>query len=85
MKKFLIKNKKRVWNFSFPNKVCGRPTQLGGLGDKAITLKLQPSKSYPHLAIKAFLDWESYDEWTEEEKALVEALLNELGSPSSSL
>ena len=84
IKSRLVKGKKSLWNFSFPSKVCGRPATLGGLGDHAVTLKLSPSKNYPHLDIKAFLNWNSYDDWTDEEKALVQALINELDSPSSS-
>ena len=79
----LVKGKKSLWNFVFPMKVLGRKTQLGGLGDKAITLKLQPSKAYKHLDIKCFLNWEDYDDWTEEEKELVQVLLKELDSSSS--
>ena len=80
----LVKGKKSLWNFKFDSKVCGRATTLGGIGPKALTIKLQSSKTYPHLDIKGFLNWETYDSWTPEEKALVQALLNELDSKSSS-
>lgn len=83
IKNSLVKGKKVLWNFAFASKVCGRPTTLGGIGPKALTLKLSPSKSYPHLDIKAFLNWDSYDDWTPEEKDLVDALLKELDSSSS--
>lgn len=71
-------NKKSLWNFEFPKKVLGRKTKLGGLGPKAVTIKLEPSKAYEHLDIKAFLNWDKFEEWTPEEKALVESLLNQL-------
>lgn len=71
-------NKKSLWNFEFPKKVLGRKTKLGGLGPKAVTIKLEPSKTYEHLDIKAFLNWDKFEEWTPEEKALVESLLNQL-------
>lgn len=71
-------NKKTLWNFEFPNKVCGRKASLRGLGNQAIAIKLETSKTFPHLDIKGFLNYESYDEWTEEEKQLVESLLNQL-------
>ena len=71
-------NKKSLWNFVFNKKVLGRKTHLGGLGPKAVTIKLEPSKAYEHLDIKAFLNWDSYDEWTKDEKELVESLLNQL-------
>ena len=78
IKNSLVKGKKSLWNFEFSQKVAGHKATLGGLGDKAVTLKLQSNKSYPHLDIKAFLNWETYDEWTKEEKALVQALRQEL-------
>ena len=76
--KKLINNKKSLWDFEFPKKVLGRKTKLGGLGSSAIAIKLESSQTYPHLDIKAFLNWDTYDEWTPEEKALVESLLNQL-------
>ena len=79
----LVKGKKSLWNFSFSSKVCGRPAQLGGIGEKALTLKLGASAKYPHLDIKGFLNWDTYDDWTPEEKALAQALLEELDSSSS--
>jgi hypothetical protein len=74
----LVKGKKSLWNFEFPMKVIGRQATLGGIGPKALTLKLAPSKAYPHLDIKAFLSWDKYQEFTKEEKELVELLIKEL-------
>ena len=71
-------NKKALWNFKFPSKICGRKATLRGLGNQAIAIKLETTKTYPHLDIKAFLNYESFDEWTKEEKELVESLLNQL-------
>ena len=71
-------NKKALWNFEFDKKVLGRKTKLGGLGPKAVTIKLEPSKAFEHLDIKCFLNWDSFEEWTSEEKELVESLLNQL-------
>lgn len=71
-------NKKALWNFEFPHKVCGRKASLRGLGSQAIAIKLETSKTFPHLDIKGFLNYESYDEWTQEEKQLVDILLNQL-------
>ena len=71
-------SKKTLWNFEFPNKVCGRKASLRGLGSQAIAIKLESSKAFPHLDIKGFLNYESYDEWTQEEKELVDTLLNQL-------
>lgn len=81
--KSLVKGKKSLWNFAFDSKVCGRQATLGGIGDKALTLKLQTTKDYPNLDIKCFLNWENYDKFSPKEKALVQVLLNELESKSS--
>lgn len=72
------KNKKALWNFNFEQKVAGHKATLGGLGESAVTLKLGSNKSYPHLDIKCFLNWDSYEEWTDKERALVETLLSQL-------
>lgn len=80
IKSRLVKGKQSLWNYVFPMKVLGRKTQLGGIGPKAVTIKLQSSKAYEHLDIKCFLMWEDYDSWTVEEKALVDALLEHLDS-----
>ena len=81
--KSLVKGKKALWNFKFDSKVCGRNAQLGGIGYKALTIKLEPSKDYPNLDIKCFLNWEKWDSFTPKEKALVQALQRELDSPLS--
>lgn len=72
------KNKKALWNFNFEQKVAGHKATLGGLGESAVTLKLDSNKSYPHLDIKCFLNWEHFDEFTDKERALVETLLSQL-------
>lgn len=71
-------NKKALWDFQFPQKVCGRKATLRGLGSQAIAIKLETSKKFPHLDIKCFLNYETFDDWTPEEKELVESLLNQL-------
>ena len=71
-------NKKTLWNTEFEKKVLGRKTKLGGIGPKALTIKLETSKAFEHLDIKCFLNWEFFEEFTKEEKALVEFLLNQL-------
>lgn len=71
-------NKKTLWDFAFPNKVCGRKATLRGLGAQAIAIKLESTQKYPHLDIKCFLNYETFEDWTDEEKALVEVLLNQL-------
>ena len=82
--KFLLKNKKSIWDFMFPSKIAGRKANLGGVGPKALTVKLESSKDYPNLEIKGFLNWDKWDSFTDKEKALIQVLLNELESNSSS-
>lgn len=79
IKNSLVKGKKQVWDFVFPNKIYGRKTVLAGLGDSAVTLKLQPSKNYEHIQFKGFLNWDTYEDWTEDEKKLVQTLIDEMG------
>lgn len=74
-----IENKKSLWNYKFNSKVCGRTANLGGVGKNALAIKLKSSAKYPHLDIKAFISWSSYDDWTDEEKALAQELFNKLG------
>lgn len=71
-------NKKALWDFQFPQKICGRKASLRGLGSHAIAIRLETSKKFPHLDIKCFLNYETFDDWTKEEKQLVESLLNQL-------
>lgn len=71
-------NKKALWDFKFPQKVCSRKATLRGLGNQAIAIKLESTKTFPHLDIKCFLNYENFEEWTNEEKALVDTLLNQL-------
>lgn len=71
-------NKKALWDFKFPQKVCGRKASLRGLGSQAIAIRLESSKNFPHLDIKCFLNYDNFEEWTDEEKALVDTLLNQL-------
>ena len=74
----LVKGKQDLWNFKFQGKVVGRNAQLGGIGDRSLKIKLTTSKDYPNLDINAFLNWKDYSKFTDKEKALVQALLDEL-------
>lgn len=80
IKNSLVNGKKQLWNFVFPKKICGRTASLAGLGDSALKIKLDSPKSYPHLDISGFISWDNYNDFTKEEKALVQALLDELSS-----
>lgn len=71
-------NKKVLWNTEFENKVLGRKTTLGGIGPKALTIKLESSKAYKHLDIKCFLNWEKIEEFTPEEWELINFLLSKI-------
>ena len=74
----LVKGKKDLWNYKFQNKVAGRKAQLGGIGDRSLKISLETSKDYPNLDINGFLNWKDYNKFTDKEKALVQALLDEL-------
>ena len=71
-------NKKALWDFVFPSKICGRKASLRGLGSQAIAIRLESTKAFPHLDIKCFLNYETYEDWTDEERKLVDTLLNQL-------
>lgn len=72
----LVKGKKSIFNCEV--KVANRKFQLGGVGSKALKVKLNSPKGFPHLDISGFLNWDKYDEFTEQEKALVQAFIDEL-------
>lgn len=74
----LVKGKKDLWNYKFQSKVAGRKAQLGGIGDRSLKISLETSRDYPNLDINGFLSWKDYDKFTDKEKALVQALLDEL-------
>lgn len=74
----LVKGKKDLWNYKFQSKVAGRKAQLGGIGDKSLKISLETSKDYPNMDISGFLNWKDYNKFTDKEKALVQALLDEL-------
>ena len=71
-------SKKALWDCEFDKKVLGRKTTLGGIGPKALTLKLEPSKAFKNIDIKCFLNWEKADQFTEEEWELINFLLSKL-------
>lgn len=72
----LVKGKKSIFNCTV--KVSGRNFTLGGVGSQALKVKLNAPKGFPHLDISGFLSWDKYDEFTEQEKALVQAFIDEL-------
>lgn len=78
IKNSLVKRKKDLWDYKFQSKVAGRKAQLGGIGDRSLKISLETSKDYPNLDINAFLNWKDYPKFTAKEKALVQALLDEL-------
>ena len=72
----LVKGKKSIFNCQV--KVANRCFTLGGVGSKALKVKLNPIKNFPHLEVFGFINWDKYDEFTPQEKALVQAFLDEL-------
>lgn len=72
----LIRGKKSIFNCKV--KVSRRIFQLGGVGSKALKVRVNPPKNFPHLELSGFLDWDKWEEFTEQEKELVRAFYNEL-------
>ena len=72
----LISRKKSIFNCRI--KVGSRKFQLAGVGSSSIKVKPTRLKNYPHLEIVGFLSWKDWDNFTKEEKALVEAFYNSL-------
>ena len=72
------KNRKKLWNTQFTNKVAGRPAELGGLGSHSLKMRLKTSKDYPNIDICAYLNWNDWDKYTDKEQKLIEDLLNHL-------
>ena len=52
--------------------------QLAGVGSE--NLKVRPNRmaNYPHLELVGFLPWDKWDEFSDEEKALVEAFYKQI-------
>lgn len=72
----LIAGKKSIFNCRI--KIGSRKFQLAGIGSSAIKVRPTRLKNYPHLEIVGFLNWKDWDNFTKEEKALVEAFYNSL-------
>ena len=72
----LVKGKKSIFNHKV--KVGRRAFTLGGVGNSALKVKLNPPKDFPHLDVSGFLNWDKYEEFTPQEKALVQAFVDEL-------
>ena len=72
----LVKGKKNIFNAVV--KVGSRKFQLDGVGESALKVKLNSPKGFPHLDVSAFLNWDDYDDFTSQEKALIQAFIDEL-------
>lgn len=71
----LITQKNKIFNLNV--KVGTRKFQLAGVGSKSLKVRLSLSK-YPHLELIGFLDWSQWNNFTDEEKQLVEAFYGSL-------
>ena len=74
----ILKNKKQVWDFPFPAKICGRNAKLGGVGNQALTIKLESTKDYPNMEIKGFLNFKNKEKFTKKEMELIDILFSEI-------
>ena len=72
----LIAQKSKIFNCTV--KVGTRKFQLAGVGSK--TLKVRPTRlpKYPHLELVGFLEWKEWDNFTPEERKMVEAFYGSL-------
>ena len=72
----LIAGKKSIFNLRIKN--GNRKFQLAGVGAKS--LKVRPTRlpDYPHLELVGFLSWNEWDEFTPQEKKLVEAFYSQI-------
>lgn len=72
----LMSKKNSIFNLRV--KVGNRKFQLNGVGTK--NLKVKPTKlpNYPHLDLVGFLPWAEWDNFTPQEKELVEAFYKSL-------
>ena len=72
----LIKQKKKIFNITV--KVGTRKFQLAGVGSKSLKVRPTRLQKYPHLELVGFLDWSEWDNFTPDEKKLVEAFYGSL-------
>ena len=72
----LISQKSKIFNLRV--KVGTRKFRLNGIG--AENLKVKPTRlpQYPHLDLVGFLPWDEWDNFTKEERELVEAFYKSL-------
>ena len=74
--KSLVKGKKSI--FDSQVKVANRKFQLGGVGNNALKVKMNPPKGFPHLDVSGFLNWDKFDEFTPQEKELIKSFYDKL-------
>lgn len=72
----LVNGKKDIFNAQV--KVSGRIFTLGGVGNKALKVKMNSPKGFPHLELSGFINWDLYDEFTPQEKQLVQEFYDRL-------
>ena len=72
----LISKKNTIFNLRV--KVGNRKFKLNGIGSKNLKVKPTRLPKYPHLDLVGFLPWEEWDNFTKEERELVEAFYKSL-------
>lgn len=72
----LIAHKNKIFNLTV--KIGTRKFQLAGVGNKSLKVKPARLPKYPHLELVGFLDWSQWNNFTDEEKQLVEAFYGSL-------
>lgn len=72
----LISQKSKIFNCKI--KSNRRVFQLAGVGSKNLKIKPNRMAKYPHLELVGFLPWDKWEEFTDEEIALVESFYKQL-------
>lgn len=72
----LISQKNKIFNSTV--KVANRKFKLNGLGSSALKVKLNSPSGFPHLDVVGFINWDKWDEFTPQEKELVEAFYSQI-------
>lgn len=72
----LISQKNKIFNSTV--KVSNRKFKLNGLGASALKVKLNSPQGFPHLDVIGFINWDKWNEFTPQEKELVQAFYSQL-------
>lgn len=72
----LIARKSKIFNSTV--KVGNRKFKLNGLGTSALKVKLNSPSGFPHLDVVGFINWDKWNEFTPQEKELIQAFYSQI-------